>query len=481
MTAAGKVLGGIIVASVFCGCAIVGKDYRPPSPATPASWTEKVTGLSPGGSLELARWWTVFGDPVLNSLIEQAAQANLDLRLAEGRVLEVRAQRGIPATDLWPSLGVGGMYWHGRDNLPPAPAEGIVGSLYDAGFDAAWELDLFGGRRRAVEAADADLGAVREDRRAVLVTLFAEVARNYVELRGLQRQIGVARDAIATQAESLQVVRARLDAGLASEFDVTRAEAQMATVEAVVPSLEAALQRTMHHLAVLLGREPAALADFFDSAAPIPVPPPQIRVGLPADLLLRRPDVRRAERDLAAATARIGVAETDLYPRVFVAGSIGAQNWEFKDLSDWSSRVWSYALTLRWPIFDAGKVRSLVSVQNARQGQALTRYEKALLAAREEVENALVSYGKEEVRRRSLAAAASADTQALDTARALYGTGLTEYLQVLDAQRALYAVRTQLVQSETAAASNLVALYKALGGGWENDAALVRAADPGAR
>jgi len=471
-----RALVGILVAGAFSGCTVAGSDYRPPSVATPASWTATAPSLTAGGSPELSRWWAVFGDPVLDSLIAQAAQANLDLRLAEERVLEARAQLGVPESELWPSLSLGAVYWHGRENLPPAPPEGVVGSLYRPGFDASWELDLFGGRRRAVEAAGADLGAIQEERHAVLVTLFAEVGRTYVELRGLQRQIAVARETVATQAETLQMVRARLEAGLASEFDVDRAEAQMATVEAVIPALESSRQRCAHRLAVLLGREPGALSGLLDAAAPIPVPPPNIGVGLPADLLLRRPDLRRAERDLAAATARTGVAEADLYPRLSVAGSLGSQTGEFGELADWSSRIWSYGLALRWPIFDAGRVRAAVRVQNARQEQASTRYRRALLAAREEVENAFVAFGSEDARRRSLATAAAANTRALETARALYGTGLTDYLQVLDAQRALYTVRAQLVQSETAAASDLVALYKALGGGWESGEAPTPAA-----
>ena len=462
----------VALAVLLGGCTIVGKDYRAPALPTPAAWTETEPGVAAGQALELARWWTVFQDPVMDSLMENAASANLDLRLAEARVREARAQRGVVAAGEWPRANAGAVYRRSRDNLPPAPPEGAIGSVYQAGFDATWEIDVFGGVRREVEAADAAVDAAVAEFRSVLVTLFGEVARNYVDLRGFQRQLSVNRDNIGAQQEALAITRARLSAGLTTEFDVTRAEAQLATTESQIPSLEASLRRTLHRLAVLLGREPGALVELLSPEAPIPAPPPQVQVGLPSDLLRRRPDVRRAERELAAATALIGVAEADLFPRFSLTGFFGLQTRHFDDLADWSSRIWSIGPRVRWPIFDAGRIRSNIQVQNEREILALTRYEKALLTALEDVENALVSYGREDVRRRSLATAASANARALETVHGLYRAGLTEYLQVLDVQRSLYVTQTLLVQSEAALSSNLVALYKALGGGWENDADL---------
>jgi NodT family efflux transporter outer membrane factor (OMF) lipoprotein len=456
----------LLVAALAGGCAVVGRNYVKPEMKTPAAWSSAPERTAAGSAPDLASWWRAFADPTLDSLVDRAVAENLDMRLAEARVREARAQRGITAAGEWPKADLNGTARRLRDNAPPAPPDGIVTPYYQAGFDASWELDLFGGVRRAVEAADADLGAAEEERRSVLVTLLAEVARNYVDVRSLQRQLVVARENIGAQQEALKVARVRLDAGLASEFDVTRAEAQLAAFQAQVPSLEASLRRTQYRLAVLVGQEPGALVDSLSVEGPIPAPPPEVSVGLPSDLLRRRPDVRRAERELAAATARVGVAESDLFPRFSLTGTFGFQSGNFQDFSNWSSRIWSVGPAVRWPLFDAGRIRSNVRVQDERQGQALLRYEKAFLTALEDVDGALVSYGKEEERRRSLADAAAANGRALETASSLYTAGLAEYLQVLDAQRSLYATQLQLAQSEAAVSTDLVALYKALGGGW---------------
>ncbi|MBI5014575.1 MAG: efflux transporter outer membrane subunit [Deltaproteobacteria bacterium] len=456
----------LLAAALAAGCTAVGRTYVKPALEAPASWTSTPEHTASGGAPDLATWWKAFGDPTLDALIDRAAAANLDLRVAQARVREARALRGISAAAQWPKVDAGATAQRLRDNLPPAPPDGIVTPYYQAGFDAAWELDLFGGVRRGVEAADADLGATVEEGRGVLVTVLAEVARNYVEARGLQRQLAVARETAGAQRETVRVTRARLEAGLSSEFDATRAEAQLAAFDAQIPALDSSLQRALHRLAVLLGQEPGALTASLSTPGPIPAPPPGVQVGLPSDLLLRRPDVRRAERDLAAATARIGVAEADLFPRLSLTGSFGFQSGTFEEFSAWSSRIWSFGPAVRWPLFEGGRVRANIRVQNARQEQALLRYERALLAAVEDVDNALVSYGNEERRRRSLADAVAASGRALATADALYGAGLSEYLQVLDAQRSLHAAQLQLVQSETSVASSLVGLYKALGGGW---------------
>lgn len=449
------------------GCTAVGRNYVAPQLKTPAAWSSAPERTTAAVAPDLARWWTAFGDPTLDSLVERAVAANLDLRLAESRVREARAERGIAAAGQWPKADLDGTTRRLRDNMPPAPPDGMVASYFQSGFDASWELDLFGGVRRSVEAADADVGAVLEEQRSVLVTLLADVARNYVDARGLQRQLAVTRETIAAQKETLQVTRSRLDAGLASEFDVTRADAQLAAFTAQIPSLEAALQRTLHRLAVLLDQEPGSLLASLAAGGPIPAPAPEVSVGLPSDLLLRRPDVRRAERELAAATARVGVAESDLYPRFSLTGSFGFQAGHFQDFADWSSRIWSVGPAVRWPILEGGRIRANIRVRGERQEQALLRYEKALLGALADVDDALVSYGKEEERRRSLADAAAANARALETANALYGAGLSEYLQVLDAQRSLFATQLLLTQSEAAVSTQLVALYKALGGGWE--------------
>lgn len=455
-----------LAAPLAAGCA-VGPDYVRPELAAPAGWSAAAAAVNPAPAPDLARWWRGFGDPALDGLVNQALAANLDLRLAGARLAEARAARGVSAAAEWPRVDVQAGARRLRDNKPPAPLEGIVSSWFQGGFDAGWELDLFGGVRRSVEAADADLGAAAEDRNAVLVSVLGELARAYVELRGLQGQLALARRTAEAERETLAVTEARLRAGLASEFDVDRARAHLAATEAQVPTLEAGVGRAAHRLGVLLGRGPGAAPELAVSEGRIPEPRAEVGVGLPSELLSRRPDLRRAERELAAASARVGVATSDLYPRFSLTGSFGFQSGHFRDFSDWSARVWSVGPAVRWPIFDAGRVRANVRVQDARLDQARLRYEKALLTALEEVENALLSYGKEEARRRSLKEAAASGERALETANALYASGLGDFLQVLDAQRSLYAARAQLTASEAAGATQLVALYKALGGGWE--------------
>ncbi|MBI5441994.1 MAG: efflux transporter outer membrane subunit [Deltaproteobacteria bacterium] len=460
------------LSSAFLTACAVGPAYVRPEPAAPAEWSQTVTKASRDSSA-LREWWKSFGDAKLNELIERAAGSSLELKIAQARVREARALRAVAAGAELPRLTAGVEFDRTRrsghnPNLPPgAPT---VVNLFQTSFDASWEIDLFGGTKRAVEAADAELGASVEDLRAAYVTLFGEIARNYVEVRGFQRRLAVARRNLEGQKETLAVTRSRLEAGLAPDFDVDRASAQVSTIEAQIPPLEVSLQRAVHRLAVLLGQEPGSLNELLLDEAPIPAPPPELQVGLPSDLLERRPDVRRAERAVAAATARVGAATADLYPRFSLAGGFGFQSGRLEDLALASSRFWSFGPALRLPLFQGGRIRANIEVQNERQAQALLAYEKAFLSALEEVENALAAYGKEEARRRALVEAVAAHERAFATAGALYSSGLTDFLQVLDAQRSLLAAQSQLAESEAAAVSGLVALYKALGGGWEQQA-----------
>jgi NodT family efflux transporter outer membrane factor (OMF) lipoprotein len=443
----------------------------------PAKWSEASDDQGVGRSVELSRWWTTFQDPVLDSLVDRAVRSNLDLRVAEVRIQEARAARGVRAADEWPQVDVSSSYSRSRrsDAVPPFNSSGLPDNLfgnrtqdlYQAGFDARWELDVFGGVRRDIEAATAEIAAVEENRRDVLITLLAEVARNYVELRGFQRQLAITNENLAVQRETLELTRVRFQAGLASDLDVARAEAQVATTQSQIPTLERSAKQAIHRLGVLLGQEPGALLSELSPEAPIPPTPPEVPVGLPSDLLRRRPDVRRAERELAAATARIGVAKADLFPRFSLTGSFGRRSDQFSDLSQGASLFWGIGPSVRWPIFTAGRILANIRVQNARQEQALALYEKAVLTSLEDVENALVAYSREQARRASLAEAVAANRRAVELANTLYFSGLEDFLAVLDAQRSLYASQDQLVQSERALVVNLIALYKALGGGWE--------------
>jgi NodT family efflux transporter outer membrane factor (OMF) lipoprotein len=464
----------------LAGCT-VGPDYETPEVPVPAKFSTE-SGAAP---LNLEQWWTTFNDHKLNDLVERAVISNLDLRLARARLREARALRGVVGADLLPDVNVSGSYSRSRtsenafdfettgpggpgfgDFTPP----GEERNLYQAGFDANWELDVFGGVRRSIEAANADIGAAVETRRDALVTLLAEVARNYVELRGFQSRLEIARSNLKVQQDTLDLTKARFEGQLVSELDVTRADAQVATTAAQVPALEQQRNQAAHRLSVLMGQPPAALLDELLSgdSATIPEGPDDVPPGLPSDLLRRRPDVRRAERELAAATARVGVATADLFPRFSLTGSLGLMGEEFRDLGDYGSRFYSIGPSVSWPVFDAGRIRSNIRAADARTEQALVRYEQSVLTALEDVENALLSLVKEQERRKSLGRAVEANRRSVEMATQLYDRGLTDFLNVLDAQRARFLSEDALVQSDRTVATDLVALYKALGGGWES-------------
>jgi outer membrane protein, multidrug efflux system len=467
--------GLIFIAS---GCA-VGPNYKNPDVRVPVAWQEAQSDGVNTRAAELARWWTKFNDPLLNSLVEHAVQSNLDLRLAEARIWEARAARAVSAAGEWPTVDVSGSYSRNRSsqNAVGSRFQGAVVSpgggaqseqnLYRTGFDASWEIDVFGGVRRSVEAADATIEATVEERRNTLVTLLGEVAKNYIDLRGFQRRLEVARANLKTQQETLELTKVRFDAGLASDLDVAQAEAQVNTTAAQIPTLESSLKQVSHRLDVLMGSEPGALWGELSSQGAIPSLPPEVLVGLPSELLRRRPDIRRAERQLAAATAQIGAAVADLFPKFSLIGTAGLQSISASDWFTGPSRFWSIGPTVRWPVFDAGRIRANIEVRNAQQEQALRQYEKTILTAFEDVENSLVSYAKEQARYRSLSDALAANRRAVEMANELYTRGLLDFLNVLETQRSLYSSESDLAQSEAAMASNLVGLYKALGGGWE--------------
>jgi multidrug efflux system outer membrane protein len=464
--------------ALFAGCS-VGPDYREPKLAVPASWQEaqqKGVEIRP---VEMTRWWTTFNDPLLNSLVERAVQSNFDLRIAEARIREARASRTVVAAGAWPIVDVSGSYSRNRtsENSLMFPSQGGVGgsgfkldrNLYDTTIDASWEIDVFGGVRRGVEAADATIESSQYSRRDVLVTLLGDVAKNYIDLRGFQRRLAVARANLKAQQDTLELTRIRFQAGLTSDLEVAQAEGQANTTAAQIPTLEASLKQAAYSLDLLLGLAPGALWNELSNETAIPILPPEVLVGLPSDLLRRRPDIRIAERQLAAATAQVGSAMADLFPKFSLTGFAGLQSVSASDWFTGRSRYWSIGPTISWPIFDAGRIRANIEIRNAQQEQALNQYEKTVLAALGDVEKSLVSYSREQVRQRSLAEAVAANRRAVEWANELYVRGLNDFLNVLDTQRSLYAAENDLAQSEATMASNLVALYKALGGGWETN------------
>jgi multidrug efflux system outer membrane protein len=454
--------------AILSGC-MVGPDFQRPQTLLPADWAGPAAGSRPvtPAEEELARWWTLFDDATLASLVEKAVQSNLDLKQAEARIRQTRAARGIVAAGIGPTVDATGAYQRSRAaGGANGKREGVITDQYQAGFDAGWELDIFGGVRRAIEAADADLQAALETRRDVLVTLTAEVARNYIDLRAFQERITISRQNLAAQKHSAALTRLRFQGGFVGALDVANADAQVATTASQIPLLEASARQSIHSLSVLLGRDPAALLPELSAAAVIPLASPSIPLGVPSDLLRRRPDVRRAEAEIHAATARIGVATADLFPRFTISGSVGLRAGDFSSWFVWASRIWSFGPSASWNLFETGRTRSNIEQQRALQDQSLITYRQTVLTALQEVENALIASAKEEEHRRALREAVSANRKAVDLATTLYAQGHTDFLNVLDAQRSLYASEEALIRSTGSVSTNLVALFKALGGGW---------------
>ncbi len=339
--------------------------------------------------------------------------------------------------------------------------------IYNAGFDAFWEIDLFGRVRRSIEARTAEVAASEATLRDVLVSLIAEVARNYFELRGTQHQLAVARRNADNQRQTLDLTIARLEGGIGTQLDTARARAQLDATQANIPPLEAAIRRAMHRLSVLTGHPPATLVTAFERPAPLPDAPKLVTLGRPEDLLRRRPDIRVAERNLAAATARIGVATADLFPRVTFIGSIALEASSFTGLGGSGSDTYSFGPSLRWAAFDLGRVRARIAAADARAEAELAMYERTVLRALEETENALVEFGRSQARRDFLRTSAEASEQAAGLARQRFEVGAADFLTVLDAERTMLEAQDRLARSETDAATALVAVYEALGGGWE--------------
>lgn len=486
-------------AILLAGC-IVGPDYRAPSDKPMESWasltmssptsnptiapTTQVSTVDPNSAAQVVRWWQSFGDAELNSLIQRGVESNIDLRQAEARIRQARAARGVVASALYPAANVSCSYSRsgsGRDNSswrqtivnPDGSVTTLGGSsashdLYQAGLDATWEIDIFGGVRRDVEAANSDIGAAVEDRRNVLVTLTSEIALAYLDLRGFQTQLILAKKNLEAQQYTADLTRRRQRGGFVSSLDVANAEAQVATTTSQIPTLEQSARQTIYSISVLLGQEPGTLVDELSSDAPIPKVPPSIPIGLPSELLRRRPDIRRADEQVHAATARIGVATADLFPKFSLTGSLGVSGSKPANLANWNNSFWSFGPSVSWPLFNAGRIRSNIAVQNAVQEQALLTYRSTVLTALQDVENALVAYSHEQKRRIALTQAVDANRRAVSLATQLYTNGQTDFLNVLNAQRALFASEDALAQSERTVATNLVSLYKGLGGGWED-------------
>lgn len=451
------------------GCVTVGPDYQRLDVPTPGQWRNKIQEGQRDGETDLrilSQWWTLFPDPLLVQLMERAVQGNLDLKMAEARVREARARRGISQSGLFPSLDASSTGSRSRGSEEIGPASTI--DLFKADFDALWELDLFGGLRRSVEAAEASLQASEEARRNVLVSLLAETAVNYFEMRTYQTRLATAERNLESQKELYQLTLWRNQAGLLDALAVEQSRYTLENLRAQIPPLRTGMEEALNRLAVILGEQPGALHEKLIVLKPVPIPPLELAVGVPADLLRRRPDIRKAERELAAQTARIGEAKAALYPKLKLSGSIGLEARDLTHLGYWSARTLSGGLAISWPIFHAGSIRQNIEVQTALQEQASIAYQAALLKALEEVENALKAYAEEHVRFQALKETAQAAERALALTQEKFEAGLIDFYQVLEAQGTYHAYLDQTAVSQGNLCVQLIRLYKALGGGWES-------------
>jgi outer membrane protein, multidrug efflux system len=482
-----------LIWATLMGCA-VGPDYRKPETKVPDNWNgqEVVTPATPSKTntnpAELVAWWDNFKDPTLSSLVEMAIRANLDLRLAEARIRQARASLGVAGGALWPEVDATALYQRSHSSIASIGSSGggSGGSsgggsfggvstapfreLFQVGLDASWEIDIFGGIRRNIEAAGADLRAAVEDRRDVLIILVGDVGSNYINLRGFQQQIEIARKNLEAQKHNADIIQKRHDAGFVGGLDVANARAQVATTEATIPIFESSARAAIYSLGVLLGRDPPALEKDLIKKGPIPPSPPEVPVGLPSDLIRRRPDIRRAEAQLHAATARIGVATAELFPKFTLTGSLGISSSDLTMLGNISnSKFWSFGPSVTWPIFAGGRLWWNVKVQDALAEQALLTYKKTVLTALKDVETALVAYAKQQETRKFLSEAVVNNRKAVELAMTLYLAGKSDFLNVIIAQRSLFTTEDALSQSTRTVDTNLIALYKALGGGWEKE------------
>ncbi|MGV6874031.1 efflux transporter outer membrane subunit [Pseudochelatococcus sp. B33] len=458
----------LLLAGAVSACA-VGPDYEKPSITVPARWGN-ASARQAAKPAELAEWWERLRDPTLDRLVEEAVSGNLDVAAAKARVREARANYDQARGALFPfvdgSASATRSKSGGGGDGGGGGGSGSISNTIRAGLDAGWEADLFGANRRNAEAARYGLDAAQEDLRATLLTLIGDIAVNYIDVRSYQARIALARRTAATQRETARLTQAKFDVGAASGVDVANANGQVATTEATIPALEAAMAQAIHRLGVLTGRAPTGLADLLRRTGPVPTPRLPLPAGVPADILLSRPDVRLAERQLAAATARIGEAEAVRYPAITLTGNVATSGARLGDLAKNSSISWSFGPSLSVPVFNAGQLRAAVAAAQARRDQQFLALHSSVLLALEEVENALVALAQERIRQGRLSEAVTNYRESARLARTLFESGSTSFIEVLDAERSLYSAEDALIQSRVTIAIQYVTLNKALGGGW---------------
>jgi NodT family efflux transporter outer membrane factor (OMF) lipoprotein len=424
----------------------------------------------------------MFNDPTLSSLEDRVAGANLSIKMASARLSQSRAQRRLVGASQYPSLEAGASYSRQRSNpdgpnAPPSAAKSSSFDVFEAGFDSAWELDLWGRIRRSVEAADSRYTASAESRRFALIAVEAELAHDYLALRGSQTLLLILQDNLRIAQNSVKLTQSRFFHGVITNLDVANAEAQVDAIEATIPTVEAERDRLVNALSLLLALPPHALWDELETANAIPAPPPTIPIGLTSDLVRRRPDVRQAEAELHAATAEIGVAEADFYPRISLTGSLGGEALQLADLG-WSSRQLAVGPLLSLPIFEGGRLQGALDLRKAQQREAAIHFQDVVLTAWHEVDNALTDYATEQHRHEKLQDAVHQNENALALAQRRYRAGAIDFLNVLSVQKTLLEARNAMTRGDVAICDDLVRLYKALGGGWSGQFPQTAAAKP---
>jgi len=461
----------VFLAVFLAGCAAVGPDYKRPAMETPPRWEEDRGKPAPAAGLEDAAWWESFGDPVLNGLIERAVKTNLDVEQARARIVQARATLAATGASVWPSATGTGTFSRSKDSentvtTPSTPMDVSPYNAYNAGFDVSWEIDVFGGVRRSIEEAGANAEASIESLHDTVLTLLGDVAKYYVELRSAQEQLAITNQNAETQQNTAAVTRERYRLGLTTYLDVAQAETQRLTTESDVPTIDASIKQSIHRLGVLLGKDPNALKAELSEARPLPGVEGIAAAGLPSELLVRRPDLRQAERKLAAASAEIGVATADLYPKFDLTLGMGLNSATASKFLALSSGYWSLVPEVSTLLFDAGKTRANIRGKRAVYDETLSAYRSAFLNALEEVENALTDYYTEQTRSGILTDSVRSAEEALALADERYRRGLINFLDVLEAQRTLYTAQSSLRKSDAKVLTSLISLYKALGGGW---------------
>ena len=526
----------MLAGTALAGCTM-GPDFEhPASRWSPASWfaghpasPAKQPVSEPVADAVDPQWWTLFHDPQLTSLETRVAAANLDVQTAVIRLAESRASLGVARADAMPSIDGNSSYTRqqlskkgalslfpgggatassqtsgvGAGGLVNTPLAGTPGTgsnglsatngagpnvglfqpfdLFQYGFDASWEIDFWGRVKRNVESADASVTAAAEAQRETLLSALGEVARDYIQLRGVQRNLEITQSNLGTAQQSLKLTQDRAAGGLTTDLDVANAAAQVANTASQIPNLQAQEQQLINAIALLLGQPPQSMQAELGAPHPIPPVPPKVPVGLPSELARRRPDIRRAEAQLHAATADVGVAVADFYPRVTLSGSVAMQATQFKDLGSWAqANTWSFGPSISLPIFEGGRLRRVLELREAQQKEAAIAYQRAVLGALHDVDNSLTAYQAEQLRRNQLEQAVVQNRRALKLAQDRYSQGVSDFLTVLDSERSLLAAEQMLTDSTTTVSTNLVQIYKALGGGWENEMPDVKpAADDG--